>query len=214
LRGTTVLEELQRLRNICIFSAGTLPPEGADDEAQELELGGDPSARKRRYRARLERKLPQTFDTSAHDRNNVRYNFDTTSKHIRAESSEKAHSRTHTHTHIQTHRKTGAIWPRTSTTAPVQNTHKSRSVAMMAILAIDEALRVIDECHHARLGEPHASEVVLRRLAWPRCAHEGCAERFRREKNGTRTHANKHTHTLKLTSNIRPREWHARLRTC
>ena len=60
LRGTTVLEELQRLRNIFIFSAGTLPPEGADDEAQELELVGDASARKRRYRARLERNLPPT----------------------------------------------------------------------------------------------------------------------------------------------------------
>ena len=62
LRGTTVLEELQLLRNNFICSAGTLPPEADDDETQQLGLGGDASAKKRRSRAKLEKTLPPTVE--------------------------------------------------------------------------------------------------------------------------------------------------------
>ena len=63
LRGTTVLEELQRLRNEYICSAGTVPPpEAEDDETQQLGLGGDASAKKRRSRAKLEKTLPPTVE--------------------------------------------------------------------------------------------------------------------------------------------------------
>ena len=63
LRGTTVLQELQRLRNDYISSAGTFPPAEADDaETEQLGLGGDASAKKRRSRAKLEKALPRTVE--------------------------------------------------------------------------------------------------------------------------------------------------------